>query len=81
MFYRVVAQFITSGSIYVNPFNIYIFNNNGELIQLQQTLKGLACTQGLEITMIVENIEIKRVDMNWAPCYKLSHYHYPIGLL
>ena len=50
-----MTQFITWGLIHVNPFNIYIFNYNGELVQLKQSFKGLTWVLGSEITIIVVN--------------------------
>ena len=62
-------------TIYVNPFNIKIFNYNGELIQVKHTFKSLVWTLGPQITMIVKNIDIKGVDINWASfCYKLFSF-------
>ena len=49
-----------------NPYNIYISNYNGELIQLKQIFKRLAWVLEPEISIIVV--------INWDTCYQLSHY-------
>ena len=61
----IVAQFITWGSIYVNPLNIYIFNNNSELIHLKHMIVMNRAIILIIYKNKIENIFIKLLKIRY----------------